>query len=145
MFPPSQTSIGGPSKSCPQFPIPLQDNHHKSPTQATYPVRHGSLASDCTYRGRIVATQHDISRGITFLTKCIWANLPNIFTPTKLTSSNTAPSCLDFAQVAMPMAMVHPTTDKTISSYQRLMHDPTTADIWKTAFGKNFGIKPKVT
>jgi hypothetical protein len=39
------------------------------------------------------------------------------------------------------MAMVHPTTDKTISSYKRLMHDPTPADIWKSAFGKDFGVK----
>jgi hypothetical protein len=35
--------------------------------------------------------------------------------------------------------MIHPTTDKTISSYKKLMHDPTTAETWKTAFGKDFG------
>ena len=35
--------------------------------------------------------------------------------------------------------MVHPITVKTISSYKKLMKDPATAEIWKTAFGKEFG------
>jgi hypothetical protein len=35
--------------------------------------------------------------------------------------------------------MVHPVTGKTISSYKKLMHDPATAEVWQTAFGKNFG------
>jgi hypothetical protein len=35
--------------------------------------------------------------------------------------------------------MVHPTTGETISSYKKLMHDPTTEEIWQTAFGKDFG------
>jgi hypothetical protein len=43
--------------------------------------------------------------------------------------------CLDYEQVAMPM--VHPITGETISSYKRLMKDPTTAKAWQMAFGKN--------
>jgi hypothetical protein len=35
--------------------------------------------------------------------------------------------------------MVHPVTGKTISSYKKLMHDPATAEVWQTAFGKDFG------
>jgi hypothetical protein len=35
--------------------------------------------------------------------------------------------------------MVHPVTGKTISSYKKLMNDPATAEIWQTAFGKDFG------
>jgi hypothetical protein len=35
--------------------------------------------------------------------------------------------------------MVHPVTRETISSYKKLMHDPATAEIWQTAFGKDFG------
>jgi hypothetical protein len=35
--------------------------------------------------------------------------------------------------------MVHSVTGETISSYKKLMHDPATADIWQTAFGKDFG------
>jgi hypothetical protein len=47
------------------------------------------------------------------------------------------PTCLDHKQVAMPM--VQRITGETISSYKQLMHDPTTAETWKTAFGKDFG------
>ena len=35
--------------------------------------------------------------------------------------------------------MVHLITGKPISSYKRLMKDPATAEIWQTAFGKEFG------
>ncbi len=35
--------------------------------------------------------------------------------------------------------MVHPVTGETISSYKKLMNDPTTAEGWQTAFGKDFG------
>jgi hypothetical protein len=44
---------------------------------------------------------------------------------------------MDFAQVAMPM--VHPMAGETMSSFKQLMHDPVTAKIWQTAFGKDFG------
>ena len=43
----------------------------------------------------------------------------------------------DLQHLAMPM--VHPTTGETISSYKKLMNDPITAEIWKMAFGKDFG------
>jgi hypothetical protein len=82
--------------------------------------------------------QHRIisQEAINFLTKCVWANSPDVCTPTKL-KSKTALSCLDFDQVVMPM--VHPMMGKTISSYKLLMHDPATTKIWQTAFGKDFG------
>jgi hypothetical protein len=35
--------------------------------------------------------------------------------------------------------MIHPFTGATISSYCKLMKDPATAEIWMTAFGKDFG------
>jgi hypothetical protein len=35
--------------------------------------------------------------------------------------------------------MVHPVTGETISSYKKLMNDPATAEMWQTAFGKDFG------
>jgi hypothetical protein len=34
---------------------------------------------------------------------------------------------------------VHPVTRETISSYNKLMHDLAAAEIWQTAFGKDFG------
>jgi hypothetical protein len=73
---------------------------------------------------------------INFLTKCIWAKSPNIFVPKNLMLTST-PICLNYVQVAM--LMVHPITGQTISSYKRLMKDPTTAEIWQTAFDNNFG------
>ncbi len=42
-----------------------------------------------------------------------------------------------FEHFASPM--VHPITGKTISSYKKLMNDPATAEVWQTAFGKDFG------
>jgi hypothetical protein len=35
--------------------------------------------------------------------------------------------------------MVHPVTGRMISSYKKLMHNPATAEVWQTAFGKDFG------
>jgi hypothetical protein len=35
--------------------------------------------------------------------------------------------------------MVHPVMGRTISSYKKLMHNPATAEVWQTAFGKDFG------
>jgi hypothetical protein len=37
------------------------------------------------------------------------------------------------------MAMIHPVTGKHITSYHKLMQDPAMADVWMTAFGKDFG------
>jgi hypothetical protein len=34
--------------------------------------------------------------------------------------------------------MANLTTGEAISSYKQLMHDPATAEIWQTAFGKDF-------
>jgi hypothetical protein len=71
-------------------------------------------------------------KAINFLTKCMWANLPDIFTPNKLRPVLT-PTCLNFEQVALPI--MHPTTvGETISSYKWMMHDSTTAETWQTAF-----------
>jgi hypothetical protein len=73
---------------------------------------------------------------INFLTGCVWANSVDIYMPTKLMPTS-APTCLNHKQVAIPM--VHPITIETISSYKQLIHDPTMAKTWKTAFGKDFG------
>ncbi len=37
------------------------------------------------------------------------------------------------------LAMVHPVMGKHITSYHKLMQDPTTYEIWMTAFRKDFG------
>jgi hypothetical protein len=74
---------------------------------------------------------------IHFLTKCVWAKSPNLYTPNWLKPTAPPTAEFDFQQVGMPM--VHPTTSETISSYKKLMHDPATAEMWQTAFGKYFG------
>jgi hypothetical protein len=51
---------------------------------------------------------------INFLTTCVWAQSPDIFTPKKLMPA-AMPTCLDFEQVATQM--MHPVTGKAISSY----------------------------
>jgi hypothetical protein len=63
-------------------------------------------------------------------------NIPLPFTPRKLVPP-TYNDNTNYAHVAAPM--IHPTTGEIISSYKRLMNDPATAEVWQTAFGKDFG------
>ena len=35
--------------------------------------------------------------------------------------------------------MVHPVTGNIVSSYKKAMNEPSIGDLWKTAFGKEFG------
>ena len=54
-------------------------------------------------------------------------------------------SLRNFAQQALnvlttrELATADATTGETISSYKKLMNDPATAEVWQTAFGKDFG------
>ena len=59
------------------------------------------------------------------------------FTPQSLKPSGVTNGPMQFEHYANPL--VHPITGETISSYKRLMHKPATAEIWQTAFGKDFG------
>jgi hypothetical protein len=63
-------------------------------------------------RNRNIISQEAIN----FLTKCAWANSPDMYTLTKLSPTSTPTATFDFQQVAVPM--VHPKTGKTISSYK---------------------------
>ncbi len=62
---------------------------------------------------------------------------PTVFTPRKIVPVAYGANVLNFEHFASPM--VHPTTGETISSYKRLVNDPETAEVWQTAFGKDFG------
>jgi len=62
---------------------------------------------------------------------------PKLFTPRKFVPVAYEDNVPNFAHFASPM--IHPTTGETISSYKRLMNDPETAEVWQTAFGKDFG------
>jgi hypothetical protein len=52
-------------------------------------------------------------------------SLSAAFSPSKLTMSAFVDTIPNYAHYASPM--VHSTTGETITSYKRLMHDPTTA------------------
>jgi len=65
------------------------------------------------------------------------ATADTIFTPRALLPHAARAHAPHFEHYASPM--VHPITGETISSYKKLMNDPATAEIWQTAFGKDFG------
>jgi hypothetical protein len=65
------------------------------------------------------------------------AEASNKFTPWCLMKHAKKGIPMMFEHLASPM--VHPITGKTISSYKKLMNDPATAEVWQTAFGKEFG------
>jgi hypothetical protein len=57
------------------------------------------------------------------------------FTPKSLMQH--APMPVHYEHYTSPM--VHPVTGQTISSYKKLMHNFVMAEVWQTAFGKDFG------
>ena len=59
------------------------------------------------------------------------------FTPTCLMKHMKKSIPMMFEHFSSPM--VHLIMGKTISSYRKLMNDPATAEVWQTAFGKDFG------
>jgi hypothetical protein len=83
-------------------------------------------------RQRIVTQQ-----AINILTIQEQVFMSTIHMPRKLMKINSIPMPIKFEHFASPI--VHPVTGKTISSYKKLMHDPATAKMWQTAFGKDFG------
>ena len=56
------------------------------------------------------------------------------FNPMNLRPPPSPP--INYKHYAMPM--IHPMTGELISSYKRLMNHPDTAEVWMTAFGKDF-------
>jgi hypothetical protein len=71
------------------------------------------------------------------LTICEKSTYQPIFTPLALSKHTIVPVVHKFEHYANPM--VHPVTGETISSYKKLMNDPATAEVWQTAFAKDFG------
>ena len=62
---------------------------------------------------------------------------PRILTPCDQQEALHATSHVSIEHYANPM--VNLVTGKTFLSYKKLMHDPATAEVWQTAFGKDFG------
>jgi hypothetical protein len=77
-----------------------------------------------------IVTRHAIN----ILTLCEQASFSTIHTPRMLMKH--AKMRVDMEHYANPM--VHPVPGRTISSYKKLMHNPATAEVWQTAFGKDF-------
>ncbi len=83
-----------------------------------------------------VAQQRIVTRhAINILTIREKASFNAIHVPTKLMREASIP--IKFEHYANPM--VHLVTGKTISSFKQLMNDLATAEVWQTAFGKDFG------
>jgi hypothetical protein len=83
-------------------------------------------------RQRIVTRQ-----AINVLTIHEEANANTKFTPRCLMKHTKKGLPVMFEHFAS--SMVHPITGITISSYKKLVNDPATAEVWQTAFGKEFG------
>ncbi len=64
-------------------------------------------------------------------------SLDTMYTPQALMNKRAQMLPTMFEHFASPM--VHPITGETISSYKKLMNNPATAEIWQTAFWKDFG------
>jgi hypothetical protein len=91
-------------------------------------ARHTDLPSGAQQR---IMTQ----QAINILTIHKQAVFSKVFTPRALMKHAKMP--LHFKHYVN--AMVYPVTGCTISSYKKMMHDPATAEVWQTAFGKDFG------
>jgi hypothetical protein len=65
------------------------------------------------------------------------SNYQPSFTPRALIQHAIIPDVHKFEHYANPM--VHPVSGETILSYKKLMNDPAMAEVWQTAFGKDFG------
>jgi hypothetical protein len=63
-------------------------------------------------------------------------SMDTICTPCSLMKHTVKTMDPQFEHYANPM--VHPITGETRSNYKKKMHDPAMADIWQTAFGKDF-------
>jgi hypothetical protein len=75
-----------------------------------------------------------MQHAINALTKSEIKKCQDIFVPHVLFKSDTSRMAISTEHFACPM--VHPITGKTTT---KLMNDPATAEIWQTAFGKDFG------
>jgi hypothetical protein len=107
---------------------------HNTPSIMPVPV----LTQECTQarpRNLWQSTQTNRTHAINILTLQEQAAFNTIHTPRAQMKYAKLPT--NFEHYANPM--VHPVTGKTISSYNKLMHDPATAKVWQMAFGRDFG------
>lgn len=101
------------------------------------PPRRTSPRSTVRAMPTCVTSRMITQQAINVLTIRELATADTIFTPRALLPHAKCAHALHFEHYASPM--VHPITGETISSYKKLRHDPATAEVWQTVFGKDFG------
>jgi hypothetical protein len=119
-------------------PTPMPTATTPRQTRPITPTRIQPRRKACTVHTAIPggAQQHIVTRhAINLLTLHKQASFSTIHTPHTLMKH--AKMQVNMEHYANPM--VHPVMGCTISSYKKLMHDPATAKVWQTAFGKDFG------
>ncbi len=103
---PLSTPVAPPAQCSPFTPMPAKHTVQTHILQLRFvPIEEGLR------NGNIISQE-----AINFFTKCVWANSPDIYTPTKLCPTSTPTATFNFQQVAMPM--VHPKTGETNNSYK---------------------------
>jgi hypothetical protein len=118
----------------PIIPVPTPRHRQRLTTPTRIQPRRGPKATRSAIPSG--AQQRIVTRhAINLLTLHEEASFSTLHTPRALMKHAKMP--ITFEHYASPM--VHPVTGRTISSYKKLMHDPATAEVWQTAFGKDFG------
>ena len=112
-----------PPRLCQPTATPTRVQPHRGPR-----VTRSAIPSGAHQR---IVTRHAIN----LLTLQEEASFSAMHTPRALMKHAKMP--INFEHYANPM--VHPVTGRTILSYKKLMHDPAMAEVWQTAFGKDFG------
>ncbi len=127
-------------------PIPNSDTPEHRPMTVTAPPSHRHLLRTQStaflpitkWASPLQATQCIVmQQAMNILTIKEKARFNAMFTPRDLMQHAMIPFTHPFEHYANPM--LHPMTGETISSYEKLMNNPTTAEIWQTVFGKDFG------
>jgi hypothetical protein len=126
-------------RNCPVAGQKRVERHDETQRVRRHSQRIQEITTPTTYipiprgvRQRIVSRQ-----AINVLTIHKEANANTKFTPQCLMKHVKKGLPVMFEHFASPM--VHPITGITISSYKKLINDPTTAEVWQIAFGKEFG------
>ena len=135
----TRNNVPGVTQEATIHPIPAIPDTARRPSQkiatpSRVQPRRGPRATRSTMPSRArqrIVTQHAVN----LLTLQEEASFSTMHTPRALLKHAKMP--INFEHYASPM--VHPVTGRTISSYKKLMNDPATAEVWQTAFGKDFG------
>jgi hypothetical protein len=107
---------------------------HNTPGIMPVPVltqEHAQM-SPCNLRR---SAQMNRTHGINIIALQEQASFSSIHIPLALMKYGKVPC--NFEHYANPK--VHLVTGKTVSSYKKLMHNPATAKVWQTVFGRDFG------